>query len=314
MVLGAWDAFIDQAEAVDLDRPSRLPGWRAHEICVHLGCWDDHHRHRRPHRLGPRRRHRHPPGRRRRQRRVTARAPGRLPRGGARRPAAQPRGDRPLPAEEPVELDTAPGGLGRRPAAPAQRRPRAGLRARRPRPGPGALRRATAPAARCCSRGWPRSPTSPARSRRPAASPAASTLATPDGGWAFAADGDGWTVRRTAPGRHAVAPPSRRTPTCCSRRPRGASIRCRRWRAVGSSVHEVGGLLRSRRSCRRCPASRAGRSSSSPPAPWAGRAACSGGCSDAARDPPTTTASGPATSSGRGPRRAGRNDRTPPDR
>jgi Mycothiol maleylpyruvate isomerase N-terminal domain len=42
MALGAWDAFIAQAETVDLDRSSRLPGWRAHEICVHLGCWDDH--------------------------------------------------------------------------------------------------------------------------------------------------------------------------------------------------------------------------------------------------------------------------------
>ena len=42
MVLGAWDAFLEQAEAVDLSRPSRLDSWRAHEICVHLGCWDDH--------------------------------------------------------------------------------------------------------------------------------------------------------------------------------------------------------------------------------------------------------------------------------
>ncbi|MGY2084343.1 maleylpyruvate isomerase N-terminal domain-containing protein [Blastococcus sp. SYSU DS0539] len=42
MVLGAWDAFLAQAETVDLDRSSRLRGWRAHEICVHLGCWDDH--------------------------------------------------------------------------------------------------------------------------------------------------------------------------------------------------------------------------------------------------------------------------------
>jgi uncharacterized protein (TIGR03083 family) len=41
-VLGAWDAFIAEAERVDLERSSRLPGWRAHEICVHLGCWDDH--------------------------------------------------------------------------------------------------------------------------------------------------------------------------------------------------------------------------------------------------------------------------------
>lgn len=42
MVLGAWDDFIGRAETVELDRSSRLPGWRAHEICVHLGCWDDH--------------------------------------------------------------------------------------------------------------------------------------------------------------------------------------------------------------------------------------------------------------------------------
>ena len=42
MVLEAWDAFLDQAAAADLDRSSRLPGWRAHEICVHLGAWDDH--------------------------------------------------------------------------------------------------------------------------------------------------------------------------------------------------------------------------------------------------------------------------------
>src|SRR5215210_6470168 len=42
MVLGAWDAFLVQAERVDLSRGSRLRGWRAQEICVHLGCWDDH--------------------------------------------------------------------------------------------------------------------------------------------------------------------------------------------------------------------------------------------------------------------------------
>ncbi len=42
MVLEAWDAFLAQAEEVDLRRPSRLPHWRAQEILVHLGCWDDH--------------------------------------------------------------------------------------------------------------------------------------------------------------------------------------------------------------------------------------------------------------------------------
>ena len=42
MVLEAWDAFLEQAAEVELGRASRLVGWRAHEICVHLGCWDDH--------------------------------------------------------------------------------------------------------------------------------------------------------------------------------------------------------------------------------------------------------------------------------
>ena len=42
MVLEAWDAFLEQAAGVDLSPPSRVPGWRALEICVHLGCWDDH--------------------------------------------------------------------------------------------------------------------------------------------------------------------------------------------------------------------------------------------------------------------------------
>src|ERR1700712_2695970 len=41
MVLAAWDAFLEQAAAVDLDRRSRLPGWRAQEICVHLGLWPE---------------------------------------------------------------------------------------------------------------------------------------------------------------------------------------------------------------------------------------------------------------------------------
>jgi uncharacterized protein (TIGR03083 family) len=41
MVLGAWDAFLEQAAVVDLDRRSRLPGWRAQEICVHLGLWPE---------------------------------------------------------------------------------------------------------------------------------------------------------------------------------------------------------------------------------------------------------------------------------
>src|SRR4051812_19100919 len=41
LVLGAWDAFLEQAAAVDLRRDTRLPGWRAPEGCVHLGVWPD---------------------------------------------------------------------------------------------------------------------------------------------------------------------------------------------------------------------------------------------------------------------------------
>jgi uncharacterized protein (TIGR03083 family) len=41
-VVSAWDEFLRLAEAVDLDARSRLPGWRAREICVHLGSWDNH--------------------------------------------------------------------------------------------------------------------------------------------------------------------------------------------------------------------------------------------------------------------------------
>ena len=41
-VLHAWDAFLEQAAAVDLSRGTRLRGWRAQEVCVHLGVWPDH--------------------------------------------------------------------------------------------------------------------------------------------------------------------------------------------------------------------------------------------------------------------------------
>lgn len=41
-VVGAWDEFLRIAREVDLETPSRLPGWRAYEICVHLGSWEDY--------------------------------------------------------------------------------------------------------------------------------------------------------------------------------------------------------------------------------------------------------------------------------
>jgi uncharacterized protein (TIGR03083 family) len=42
LVLPAWDAFLAQVAALPLDRPTRLPGWRVHEVAVHLGVWPDH--------------------------------------------------------------------------------------------------------------------------------------------------------------------------------------------------------------------------------------------------------------------------------
>ena len=42
VLLGAWDAFLAAARACDLARPTRLPGWRAQEVCTHLGVWDDY--------------------------------------------------------------------------------------------------------------------------------------------------------------------------------------------------------------------------------------------------------------------------------
>lgn len=39
LLLPAWDEFVAIAEDVDLDGPSRLSGWRAREVCIHLGSW-----------------------------------------------------------------------------------------------------------------------------------------------------------------------------------------------------------------------------------------------------------------------------------
>ena len=39
---GAWNSFLALAESVDLDAPSRLAGWRAREVLVHLGTWPGH--------------------------------------------------------------------------------------------------------------------------------------------------------------------------------------------------------------------------------------------------------------------------------
>lgn len=39
VVLPAWDAFLVLAADLDLDAPSRLEGWTAGDVCVHLGSW-----------------------------------------------------------------------------------------------------------------------------------------------------------------------------------------------------------------------------------------------------------------------------------
>ena len=42
-VLDAWTDLMSAAAAVDLAAPTRVPGWRAHDLLVHLGDWPDHH-------------------------------------------------------------------------------------------------------------------------------------------------------------------------------------------------------------------------------------------------------------------------------
>jgi uncharacterized protein (TIGR03083 family) len=39
LVLPAWDEFVEIAAQVDLGGPSRLAGWTARDVCVHLGSW-----------------------------------------------------------------------------------------------------------------------------------------------------------------------------------------------------------------------------------------------------------------------------------
>jgi uncharacterized protein (TIGR03083 family) len=40
LLVPAWDDFIDLASDVDLTRKTRLPGWQARDVCIHLGVWD----------------------------------------------------------------------------------------------------------------------------------------------------------------------------------------------------------------------------------------------------------------------------------
>ena len=206
-------------------RPSRLPGWRAHEICVHLGCWDDHTAladliaSARDRRTGT------PPDVDAVNARVTA----------AHRDASREevlaalRRNREATArylaDEPVELDTAPtvSVVGRLPLLSVVLGP--GLRARRPRPGPGVLRRPAARRRRAAVR--------PRRARR-----RDRRAGRVDGHHRRGHPGHprrrlGLRRRRRTAGPCARCRParttgrrSRRRPTCCSRRRRAGSTRC----------------------------------------------------------------------------------------
>jgi uncharacterized protein (TIGR03083 family) len=242
MVLGAWDAFIEQAETVDLSRPSRLDGWRAQEICVHLGCWDDHTAladliaSARAGGTGT------PPEVDAVNARVTA----------AHRDASRAevlaalRRNREAAArylaEEPVELDTAPtvSVVGRIPLlsvilGQAYELAVHGLDlvscgAAPPPPtvfqsGLAALADVTGGLAASLS------------------ITGGVTLATPDGGWGFAADSDGWTVRRVAAGGHdgpAVEAPADLLLEAASGRINPVPAVARR----RLKVHDIGGLLK----------------------------------------------------------------------
>jgi Mycothiol maleylpyruvate isomerase N-terminal domain len=199
LVLGAWDSFLVQAAAVDLHRGTRLPGWRAQEVCVHLGAWPDRAALAglvADARAGGTGQPGDPDAS---NARVTA-AHRDADRGevlGALR-AAREATERYL-ADEPGWLDTAPtvSTVGRLPmlsvvlgqayelavhgldlvSAGAPAPPAEALQA-----GIAALADVTGALAAA------------------GGITAGAALATPDGGWAFAADDDGWTVRRLAPG------------------------------------------------------------------------------------------------------------------
>jgi uncharacterized protein (TIGR03083 family) len=201
-VLAAFDAFLAAAEEVDLDRRTRLPGWRAREVCVHLGVWPEHAALAdvvASARAG-----------------ATGTAPdvdavnARVVE--AHRDASRAevlaalRRNREATerylAEEPPELDTAlaVSTVGRLPVlsvvlGQAYELAVHGLdlaEVGAPAPPAGVLQSAIAALADVTGAlAWQQGVRGGA------------TLATPDGGWSFAADGDGWTVARVAPGRAA---------------------------------------------------------------------------------------------------------------
>src|SRR3954462_15013099 len=242
IVLEAWDAFLAQAEAVDLTRSSRLDGWRAQEICVHLGCWDDHTAmadlvaSARAGGTGT------PPDVDAVNARVTA----------AHRDASREevlaalRRNREATArylaDAPAELDTAPtvSVVGRIPLLSVVL---------------GQAYELAVHGLNLVSCGTAPPPPSVLQSGLAALAdvtgglaasmdiPGGVTLATPDGGWAFAADPHGWTVRRVGAGGQAGPAVEARAALLLE----AASARITPVPAVARrrlKVHEVGGLLK----------------------------------------------------------------------
>jgi len=242
MVLGAWDAFLEQAGSVDLSRPSRLDGWRAQEICVHLGCWDDHTAmadliaSARAGGTGA------PPDVDAVNARVTA----------AHRDASREevlaalRRNREATArylaEEPPELDTAPtvSVVGRIPLlsvvlGQAYELAVHGLDL--------VSCGATPPPEDVLQSGLAALADVTGGLAASMGITGAVTLATPDGGWAFDADAHGWIVRRVAAGRHAgptVEAPAHLLLEAASGRINPVPAVARR----KLKVHDVGGLLK----------------------------------------------------------------------
>ena len=241
LVLGAWDAFLEQAAAVDLDRPTRLPGWRAHEVCVHLGLWDDHAAlpdlvaSARAGGAGT------PPDVDATNARVTA-----AHRNATREEVlAALRRNRDATArylsEEPAELDTAPAVavVGRLPLLSVVLGQAYELAVHgldlvplgAPPPPPAVLQSGLAALADVTG-------ALAARERVDGGA----TLATPEGGWTFATDGAGWTVRRTPAGDvrgTAVEAPADLLLEAASGRVNPVAAMARR----RLRVHELGGLL-----------------------------------------------------------------------
>jgi uncharacterized protein (TIGR03083 family) len=241
LVLGAWDAFLVQAAEVDLQRATRLPGWRAQEVCVHLGVWPVHAA-------------------------LAGLVAGARSGGTGRAPDPDPVNARVTAAhrdasraevlaalvaaraatehylaEEPEWLDTAPtvSTVGRLPMLSVVL---------------GQAYELAVHGLDLVSAGAPAPPAEVLQSGIAALADvtgalaaaggitAGAALTTPDGGWAFAADDDGWTVHRLAPGQvpgTAVEAPADLLLDTASGRanPVGALARRR------LKVHQLAGLL-----------------------------------------------------------------------